>query len=116
MHIEFLETQTVDPKTLADYKKTSFEFDARSVHPINQLEIHKQTCEMVSSTLTNPSINLFKMQVSLSNSQSQLNMERISLQSKDTKIKSLEDLIVKIGYDPSDLKEYEEIIKKKRWI
>jgi len=40
-------------------------------------------------------------------------MERISSQSKDTKIKSLEDLVVKIGYDPSDVKATEVIIKKK---
>jgi len=40
-------------------------------------------------------------------------MERISSQSKDNKIKSLEDLVVKIRYDPSNVKGAEEIIKKK---
>ena len=75
--------------------------------------MHKKTGEMISSTLTNTSMNLFKMLVALSNGEFQLKMERISSQSKDNKIKSLEDLVVKIGYDPSDVKEDEKIIKKK---
>lgn len=58
-------------------------------------------------------MSLFKMQVALPNAQSQLMMENISSQSKDNIMKSLEDLVVKIGYDPSDVKEVEEIIKKK---
>ena len=58
-------------------------------------------------------MNLFKMQVALSNAQSQLKMEIISSLSKDTKIKSLEELIIKIGYDPLDTKAVEEVIKKK---
>lgn len=40
-------------------------------------------------------------------------MEIISSQSKDTKINSLENLVVNIGYEPSDMKETEETIKKK---
>ena len=40
-------------------------------------------------------------------------MEKISSLAKDTRIKSLEDLVVKIGYDPSNMKDAEEIIKKK---
>ena len=103
----FLEAQTTEPKTPVDYKQNSFEFDARSVHLIDQLEMHKKIGEMISYILTNNFMNLFKMQVARSNSQSQLNMERISSQSKDTKIKSLEDLVVNIGYDPSYVKAIE---------
>jgi len=32
---------------------------------------------------------------------------------KDTKIKALEDMVLKMGYDPSDIKAAEEIVKKK---
>lgn len=32
---------------------------------------------------------------------------------KDTKIKSLEDLVLKMGYDPSNINAVEELIKKK---
>jgi len=53
------------------------------------------------------------MQVALSNAHSPLKMERISSFSKDNRIKSLEDLVVKIGYDPSNTKAAEEVIKKK---
>jgi len=35
MHMEFLEAQKTEPKILVDYKKTYFEFDGISVHPID---------------------------------------------------------------------------------
>lgn len=75
--------------------------------------MHKKIGEMISSTLNNTSMNLFKMYVPLSNAQSQLNMEKILSLSKDTKIKSLEYLIIKIGYDSLDRKVAEKVIKKK---
>lgn len=112
MYMAFLEAQITEPKNRFDYKQASFEFDARNVHPIDQMEMHKQTSEMISSSLTKTSMSLFKMQVALSNAQSQLNMENISYQWKENIIKSLEDLVVKNGYDPSDVKALEEIIKK----
>jgi hypothetical protein len=40
-------------------------------------------------------------------------MEKVSSLAKDNRIKSLEDLVVKIGYDPKDVNAVEEIIKKK---
>lgn len=40
-------------------------------------------------------------------------MEKISSLAKDTRIKSLEDLVVKMGYDPVNMKVAEEIIKNK---
>jgi len=38
---------------------------------------------------------------------------RASSQTKDNRIKSLEDLVIKIGYNPSDIKVAEKLIKKK---
>jgi len=35
MKMEFLQTQVPHPRTAADYKKTSFEFDVKNVHPVD---------------------------------------------------------------------------------
>jgi hypothetical protein len=51
--------------------------------------------------------------VSLNNVQTQLKLEKISSFEKDNRIKTLEELVLKIGYDPSNVKEVEEMIKKK---
>jgi hypothetical protein len=51
--------------------------------------------------------------VSLNNVQTQLKLEKISSFAKDNRIKNLEELVLKIGYDPSNVKEVEEMIKKK---
>ena len=40
-------------------------------------------------------------------------MEKISSFAKDNRIKTLEVLVLKIGYDPSNVKAAEEMIKKK---
>jgi hypothetical protein len=49
----------------------------------------------------------------LTNIQYQLNIENISSLTKDNNIKSLEELVLKIGYDLANVKAAEELIKKK---
>jgi len=68
---------------------------------------------MIFSTLTNTSLTTLKLQVSLNNVQSQLKLENISSLAKDNKIKSLEELVLKIGYDPSNVKANEELLKNR---
>jgi hypothetical protein len=72
-----------------------------------------QTQEMIFSTLTNTSLTAAKLQVSLNNIQSQLKLENISSLAKENKIKSLEELVLNIGHDPSNVKAVEELPKKK---
>lgn len=100
----FLQAQVPHPKTISDYKKASFEFDVKEVHPTDQMDMHRQTGEMIFSTLTNTSLTAAKLHVSLNNVQSQLKLEKISSLAKDNKIKSLEELVLKIGYDLSNVK------------
>ena len=76
--MEFLEALVPQPQGAGDYKKASFEFSTKDIHPIDQMELHKRIGEMVASTLTSTTMNLSKLQVSLSNTQSQLKMEIIS--------------------------------------
>jgi len=76
------------------------------------MEMHNKTGEMISSTLTNTAMSVSKLQVSFANVQSQLKMEKVSSLAKDNRIKYLEDLVLKIGYDPNDVNSDEEIIIK----
>jgi len=57
----FLEAQIPHPKTLADYKSKTFEFNTKDIHLIDQMEMHKQTGDMISSTLTNSAMSLSKL-------------------------------------------------------
>jgi hypothetical protein len=83
------------------------------VHADDQIDMHKKTREMIFSTLANTSLTAAKLQVSLNNVQYQLKLENISSLAKDNKIKSLEELVLKVGYDPSNVKAVEELLKKK---
>lgn len=43
----------------------------------------------------------------------QIRIEKSSSYAKDTRIKSLEELVIEVGYDPSNVKDAEELVKKK---
>ena len=88
--MEFLQAQVPHPKIVAYYKKTAFEFDVKDVHPVDQMDMHRQIGDTIFSTLKNTSMVASKLQVSLKNIQSQLKLEKISYLAKDNKIKSLE--------------------------
>lgn len=63
--------------------------------------------------MTTTAMTLSKLRTVLSNTLSQLMIEKFSSIAKDNKLKTLEELAVKIGYDPKDCKAVEEILKKK---
>jgi hypothetical protein len=113
MHMAFLQAQVPHPKEVTDYKRLTFEFDAKQVHPADQMDLHRKTREMVFSTLAHASSTTAKLQVSLNNVQTQLKLEKISSFAKENRVKSLEELVLKIGYDPSNVKATEELVKKK---
>ena len=76
------------------------------------MEMHKQTGQMISSTLTNTAMSLSKLQVTLADVQSQLRMEKVFALAKDTRIKALEDLVIKVGYDAANINAVEELVRK----
>jgi hypothetical protein len=61
MQMAFLQAQVPHPKTVADYKKTSFEFDVKDVHPVDQMDMHRKTGEMIFSTLIKHLNDCFKV-------------------------------------------------------
>jgi hypothetical protein len=67
MHMAFLQAQIPHPKAVSDYKMATFEFDVKEVHPADQMDMHRQTREMIFSTLENTSMIVAKLQVSLNN-------------------------------------------------
>jgi hypothetical protein len=113
MHMEFLLAQVPHPKEITDYKRATLEFNTIDVHLADQMDLHNQIGEMIFSTLANASTSTAKLQVSLNNVQTQLKIGKISSFAKDNMVKSLEKLVLKIGYDPSNVKSVEELLNKK---
>ena len=100
MWIVFLQPLIQGTKTITDYKNIEFEFFAKDVHPIDQIEFHKQAGEMICSTMTNKAMSVKKLQDSLQNITTQFKLGKASSKAKDNRIKSLEDLVIEIGYNP----------------
>ena len=68
---------------------------------------------MIYSTLTGKAMASHKLQDSLDNVTAQYKLEKASSQAKDSRIKSLEELVIELNHDPSDIKATEQLIKKK---
>ena len=111
--MSFIKPTAQQPRTSADYKKIDFEVLARDIHPIDQIEFHKQAGEIIYSTLTRKAIAAHQLQYSLRNISAQYQLEKASSQAKDTRIKSLEDLVIELGHDTKDIKATEQLIKRK---
>ena len=67
MKMTFIKPATQQLRTTTDFKRVDFEILARDIHPINQIELHKQTGEMIYSTLTWKAIAGHQLQNSLNN-------------------------------------------------
>ena len=74
------------------------------------MDMHRQTGEMLLSTMTTTDMSLSKLKTTLSNVQSQLKLEKVSSLAKDNKINALEDFVIKVGYDPKDVKAAELLL------
>jgi len=101
------------PQLATDYIRTNLEVLSKDIHPMDQIELHKQTKEMVYSTLANKTLMAHKLQNSLHNIAAQLELEKASSQAKDNRIKSLEEIIIELGHDPTDPKGIQALMKKK---
>ena len=88
------------PQSAADYIKTNLEVLSKDIHPMDQIELHKQTGEMVYSTLADKALLAHKLQNSLHNTSVQLELDKASSLAKDDRIKSLEEIIIELGHDP----------------
>jgi hypothetical protein len=66
MHMAYLHALVPDPKAISNYKRTTFEFQAKDVHPADQMDMHKQTGEMISHTLARVATSAAKYRTTLS--------------------------------------------------
>lgn len=108
-----LKPKVPHPKTPADYYRTNLEVFSKDIHPMDQIELHKQTGEMVYATLADREMLAHQLKEALKNTNRQLDFERLSSSAKDNRIKTLEDIIIDLGHDPKDPKGVRALMKKK---
>ena len=111
--MSFLQPTTSAPKTVSEYKKVDLEVDTENIHELDQIEFHRQSSEMLYSTVETKAMSANKLQNTILNMQYQMKMDKASLYAKDLRIKSLEELVLQVGYDPSNIQVAELLIKKK---
>ena len=69
---------TQQPQSTTHYIKTNLEVLSRDIHPMDQIELHKQTGETVYSTLADKTLLAHRLQNSLHNTSAQLELEKAS--------------------------------------
>ena len=78
---------------------------------MGQIELHKQTGEMVYSTLEDKTLLENRLENNVNNTAAQLELEKASSQAKDNRIRTLEDIIIELGHDPKDPKAIQTLLK-----
>ena len=111
--MSYLKPKRQQPQSTTDYIRTNLEVHAKDIHPMDQIELHQQTGEMVYSTLVDKAMLAHKLQNSLNNTSAQLDLEKASSLAKDNMIKSLEDIIIELGHDLKDAKWIKALMKNK---
>lgn len=113
MIMSYFKPKVQQPQSVTDYLTTNFEVMEKDIHPLDQIELHKQTGEMFYSTLTGKAMMAQRLENYLNNTTAQLQQEKASSQAKDNRIKSLEEVIIGLGHHPKYVKAVEALIKKK---
>jgi len=57
----FLQAQVLCLISTVEYKQTTFDFDTKDVHPVDQMDMHRKTREMIYSTLTSTAMTASKL-------------------------------------------------------
>ena len=68
---------------------------------------------MSYSTVATKAMSANKLQNTILNMQDQMKMDKASLYAKDLRIKALEELVLQVGYDPSNIQTGKILVKKK---
>ena len=77
------------PKTVADYKNIDLEVEIKKIHALDQIEFHRQSSEMLYSTITTKAMSVQKLQNTIIKMIDQMKVDKASLYAKDLRIKSL---------------------------
>ena len=93
MILSHFKPKVPQPQTAADYIRTNLEVLAKDIRPMDQIELHKQTSEMVYATFADKAMLAHQLKESLTNTNTQLDLERMSSTAKDNRIKTLEEII-----------------------
>jgi len=89
MIMSYFKPKVQQPRSAVDYLKKKFEVMEKDIHPLDQIELHKQMGEMNYSTLTGKAMMAHRIQNSLENTTTQLHLEKASSQAKDNRINTL---------------------------
>ena len=111
--MSFLQPITSAPKIVSYYKKVDLEVDTKNIHELDQIEFHRHTFEMIYSTVATKAISSNKIQNTILNMKYQMKLDKASLYAKELRIKALEELVLQVGYDPSNIQATKILVKRK---
>jgi hypothetical protein len=78
-------------------KRTNITFDLNALHPIDKMDLHRKTREMVNKDIITTTLGMKKLQVMKDNLTSQLKYEKLANEIKMNKIKELEQWVIDLG-------------------
>ena len=84
-----------------------------TIHELDQIQFHRSALEMLYSKVVRKIMSGTMLQKTVSNFKTQMKLDKASLHAKDLRIKSLEDLVIETGVEPSNTEVAKKLIRKK---
>ena len=112
-NMAILHPKSKQVKSSKDFKATQLNFNMNEMHVLDKVDLHRKMGEMVSKDLIQSTTSLNKLQVQLEKVQKQLRIQRIKNRERQTKINDLEQMIIKLGYNPNDPEPIKSLLTDK---
>jgi hypothetical protein len=102
---------TVQPQSASDYLRTNMEVLAKDIHPMDKIELHKQTVRWCMPPWQTKHWITTNYKIALIIQPLSWNWREHHHKPRTTESRSLEDVIIEIGHDPKDVKGIQELLK-----
>ena len=108
-----LESKLLKPHFPAYYKATQMRVNIGDIYPMDMIELHQKTSDMLYRGVLESSFDKRKMKKMVIEIENQLKKERVATKSNRIQINELEKKIISLGAYPINMKVVGDLIKEK---
>jgi hypothetical protein len=87
--------------------------DLNAVHPLDKMDLHRQTREMLNRDIMIATLGIKKLQAINENIREQLKNEKLANKTKQIRVEELEQWVMDLGDNPQDVAYVQALMKTK---
>jgi hypothetical protein len=94
-------------------KVTKVSIDLNAVHPLDKMDLHRQTGEMLNRDVMIVNLGIKKLQVINEKLRNQLKNEKLANRTRKIRVEELEQWVMDLGANPQDVASVQALVKTK---